>query len=229
MATNGRCELWINLNVYLMGPESKDFVLRWGNLNEIDSYTYRYQDKFALFEKEKEELLKKVRASYMQDFGLAPTDIELGKKGIYVIKDGEEKQALFQNIVLDDLSIPLEAVVLDRMVKGNLITFYKCDKRRMVDDSYQSFFDNFGYNMIDRLELECPTKQDISVFYNSILNKNRFYQAIRFLLIKPNSSSIEEAYEKFLSYVNLYEVTPNAGERHNHEETYYYRYPYKND
>lgn len=229
-----KCSLMLCLNVYPWCKEPYEHELKTGTLSELDSFTLKFLDKFQLFASFKDEVLAKISNKYLKEHGIMPIDIELTGNGVYVVKNGEAKQALFNNIIYDDKTYPLESIVLSTMLKGSLDAFYQCDKKRSSSIIYDSFFDKDLRFVAERLEVGSPKQSDYLYVYRNILNTKRFCEVLRFLLIDPRKYDFDELYQIYVEDIPEVEEEvsiPDTSKSHNDKETrnYYYRYPYKDD
>ncbi len=233
MATSEICSLVLKLTVYPKDifVDVKEFVLKVDSLLKLDLYTFQYQDKFELFNREKERILKKIIDEYVNIFGLVPVDIALAEEGVIVRKQGKQLQPLFQNIIYDNKPISLKMLVLSRMVKGNLKAFYECDKKRQEENNYQSFFDGKLKYVAKRLATGSEKNTDYEYVFNDILLKKRCPQVLRFLLNDFKKLEMDSVYNIYLSSVDDCDEPRALLERTTKENPkgYYYRYPYRND
>lgn len=229
-----KCSLMLSLNVYPWCDEPYLHELKTGTLSEIDSFTLKFFDKFQLFASIKDEILAKISNKYLKENGIMPIDMELIGNGIYIIKNGEPKQALFTNIIYNDKSYPLESIVLANMTKGSLEAFYKCDKMHSDSIIYDSFFDGALRYVAERIEIDAIKTSDYSYVYHKLSSMKRFPEAIRFLLIDISKYSFEDLYKIFLEDIPEVEEIPvfpedKKSHREDKNQSYYYRYPYKDD
>lgn len=218
------CFLKIDLEVYGFKQDKLEYTLLSGPLDYLDSYTYKYESAKALFKQKKEKIFEEIKRSYIREHGLAPTDIELGEKGIYIVKEHKEIRALFQKIMSKGQLYPLENIALSHMLKGSLLNLYKCDKKRELNDAnYQSLFSSIFIDTLNNLEKE----EIVSYLYQIFMSSPRKFQVIRFLLMNMSQITFDEAYQQFLLAIsdgNIVEENKSSNAK-----VLAYRSPYNDD
>lgn len=225
---NEMCELVVSVYVYSFFNKTVEFVFLKDTLDKIDTLTSRYKNKEQFFSDNKRYIASRITSDFEQENGFSPTSMELGEGGIY-IKKGERKiSPLFSKIGNYDL----EDVVASYMSKGNLLTFYNCDKRRMDDDyTYESFFAEFADESKERLDKGIVTSKEVMYSLSAILLSTRRNPAVRFILTKTDNRSFKELYKLFCETIpDMEVVSPPVREKKSSViYEYNYRPPYRDD
>lgn len=223
------CELVVSVFVYSFFNKTVEFVFLKDTLDKIDTLTSRYKNKEQFFSDNKRYIASRITSDFEQENGFSPTSMELGEGGIY-IKKGERKiSPLFDKIGQYDI----EDVVASFLSKGNLLPFYKCDKRRMDDDyTYESFFAEFDEDSKERLDKDIVTSKEIMLTLSTILLSTRRNPAVRFILTKTDNRPFKELYKLFCETIpDMEVVSPPVREEKKSSVIYEYNYrhPYRDD
>ncbi len=151
------CKLVVNLKVYHFNMEEREYILRFGSLSIIDAYTYKFKNKYDFFDSVKNYIYDEIKVEFLDKVGIFPTDIELGEKGIYVLRGDKEYQALFSDILIGRNFCPLENIAIKKMLNGSLKCLYQMDKKRRTEPGYQSLFEGIDESLLEVLEVSSPS------------------------------------------------------------------------
>lgn len=217
--------LCISLSLYGLEPQTIEFKYLTSTLERVDKMTYAYLNKEDFFNNKKSEILKRLRLEEKNyNIHIQPTDIELNGE-IYVLKEEKQIHPLFQEITRKSQIIRLEDLIKKRMLEGNLISLYICDKKRQANDEYESIFVGCPEVLLIKLEMNSLKVKDIENIWDFLKTKKRIYSIMRLLLLKAPMFIIEE---KFNTDIPLLEECYHV-KSSDDQKLEKYRYPYKND
>ena len=227
MVVSENCKLVVNLKVYHFNMEAREYILRFGSLSIIDAYTYKFKNKYDFFDSVKNYIYDEIKVEFLDKVGIFPIEIELGEKGIYVLRGDNEYQALFSDILIGGHFYPLENIAIKKMLNGSLKCLYQMDKKRRMELGYQSLFEGIDESLLEILEVSSPSVSLCCYFYRELYKKRRFVSVLRILLTDVGQSDFDSLYEQFYFNVDGMEEI----RRHDAvvDERKVYRCPYKND
>ena len=84
--------LKVSVEVLSFFNETNDYTYSLGTLEDIDRKTYIYQDAQAFFNANRKYIEGQIRGEYEREHVYSPTGINLGEKGVYIIKGEDEKK-----------------------------------------------------------------------------------------------------------------------------------------
>lgn len=176
------CELKVSTEILSFLNHTDEIPQMSATLDRIDEMTYSYENAQSFFDYFIKSNKRRISDDFERENGYSPTGYLLGENGIYVLKDGQKKRALFQNIQIGDKEYPLEEIILSRLFNGNLTQLYLCDKFRNSQGEYDSLFAGLDNQYIEKLELTICDARDIRMIWNFLKNSKRKYQIMRFVL-----------------------------------------------
>lgn len=202
-------KLIICLKVCSLIPKNIEFVYTRMNLNNIDEFTYPFQNEEDFFNNNKSAIFYEVRKkANFYDIDIDPTDIYLNtdvKNSIFLLKRDKKVKALFQNIKCGNKEYLLEELVKSRLKNNMLRVLYIFDERGMKDTNYESIFkscDNRVYALIKGDLIEDKVVDYIWTFFKT---KNRFYAILRFILSSGDEYILWNIYTKTISLKENYD------------------------
>lgn len=216
------------IDLILYGLEQKEIEFKYtiASIEHIDKITYSYKNEGEFFERKKSEIIKRILAnSATYDIKIRPIDIEMGENKIYIRKEDRKIHPLFQEIKMKEANVKLEDLIKKRMFDGNLYQLYLCDKKRKSDSSFESIFEGCATNLLERIELDLCSSEDIEYIWDFFKTKHRLYSIMRLLLLKAPLSVMEE---KFVLEIPLVEKMYSSS-REEGPRLERYRYPYNDD
>ena len=222
-------KLKVSIEAISFFVETNDYTYSQGMLEDIDRKTYRYQDAQDFFETNKKYMYALVRGEFEREYGFFPTEINLGEKGMYIIKEenGQEQmmRPLFQKISFDDKQYELSDIIKNKLYKGNIKYFYECDQFREALGGYDSFFDGIGHGVLSRIVTKEYSSSDIVWVWDWIKDSKRICPLMRFLLmnLKDFDGNLNEYYLENIPARENPVVTNIQSE----DRLYTYRHPYK--
>ncbi len=234
------CRLMVEIKTFGFENETIPHEVMSGTLENIDSYTYRFQNEKAWFDSEKEKILANIKRKRIQSGNFIPSDIEflrvyILKKNIKITnvlddcanesslkrKQNEvEIRPLFKEIQSQNQVVLLENIIKNRMFKGNLKLFYQltCE---LGDDA------GFFLKVPDYLQMKMVLALDaltINAIYSYLSNHERFMVLVRLLLlVNPTYEEMKGEYKKVFDTLK---EKSNDGSLFNLERI---RVPYKDE
>ncbi len=207
------CRLMVEIKTFGFENETIPHEVMSGTLENVDSYTYRFQNEKAWFAFEKEKILANIKRKRIQSGKFIPNDIEFlrvyilkkvikitnvpndcGNEAILKDKQKEvEIRPLFKEIQSQNQVVLLENVIKNRMFKGNLEMFYQltCE---LGDDV------GFFLKVPDYLQMKMVLSLDgltINAIYRYLSIHERFMALARLLLlVNPTYEEMKVEYKK---------------------------------
>jgi len=167
------------------GLESKEIIVKHleGPCHEIDRETFQSNNKEEYFVKNKRILLYKIKRDY-QEYGLtiAPNDIGLSPKGIYLEKESRKIAPLFQEFNKDGQKKKLIDIAYGMLSQGSIIWLYQMDKVKSQNENYESIFKKEDQKLMLELEYDLFTTYQLEKFWNRIQKSSRFFSILRSIL-----------------------------------------------
>lgn len=226
------CELKVSTEILSFFNHTDEITQISATLDRIDEMTYSYENAQSFFDYFIKTKKSRISNDFERENGYSPTGYLLGENGIYVLKDGQKKRALFKNIQIGDKEYPLEEILLSRLYNGNLIQLYLCDQFRSLREEYDSLFAGVDNYYIEKLELMAWNAQDLRETWNFLKNSNRKYQIMRFVLpdLKNYEGDLNELfYEEIPSHENYRDGDRQNSQVKNDSVQRTYRWPFNND
>lgn len=224
-------KLKISIEAISFFIETNDYVYSQGTLDDVDRKTYRYLDAQSFFDANKRYLYMQIMGYFEEKYGFSPTEINLGKNGIYIVKeeDGQVQiiRPLFQKIDFDDKQYDLSDIIKNKLYKGNIKKFYECDQFREALGGYTSFFNGLDHGILSRIVTDSYSSSDIVWIWDWIKDSNRICPLMRFLLmdLEHFDGNLNEYYGEVIPAREREEMI----RRESNDRAYNYRAPYKDD
>lgn len=192
--------LIILIKAYSFEEQEIEYKYKSDYLELLDKETYQYKDAMDFFAKKKKQIkenLNQNKKEYNLIFEI--TDIELIE--IYIQKPEKKILPMFQNIEINNVAIPTEDLILNKMAKGNIIRLYELDKE-LTTEEYESIFKDFPSELLELLEIGTFLyPEDYRSILEILKTKRRYFQIVRFLLSKTEDLTLEN----FKKSIFLYE------------------------
>lgn len=229
--------LVIDINAFGLEPTKRiQYKFMTFSLSYLDSITYAYLNAESFFKEKHAKILEKLQHSY-KEYGMqiAPTAIEMGPNKIYIIKsDQKEIQAIFQTINKNDSVYGLEDLVKKRMYNGNLKMLYLCDKEEQRDPDYLSIFSTIPPLLLQKLEVDIISKEDVELFWQYLKVKPEHLSLIRLFLLKGTDLEKREMYQLEIRRLAEHVKGDHLKNKISDEEVYpkntrLYRFPYNDE